>query len=192
MIYMKKTIAALLTCLILILSLVGCSKKEDSANSNPSATMFSITDTNAVLYDAVMDFLSKQNDSEVSLPVLSIVGTFENEAGNTCYVLNCDQYIFPGLDEAIANNEDLTQERPGFPGQISLWMCVEIGTDGNVISVKGSEDGDTDWNKTIEDLCGPLTELANTIISGSTPSVTETFPDMEPMQMLQLYVDAQK
>jgi len=71
-------------------------------------------------------------------------------------------------------------------------MCVEIGTDGNVISVKGSEDGDTDWNKSIEDLCGPLTELANTIISGSTPSVTETFPDMEPMQMLQLYVDAQK
>lgn len=191
--YMKRSITAFLLSLVLILSLAGCNeKKAASPSSQPSATMFSLTDTQAVLYDNATAFLLQQNDSEVFLPVLSIVGTFVNEAGNTCYVLNCDQYIFFGLEEAMANNEDLTQERPGFPGQSVLWMCVEMGTDGKVVSVKASEDGNTSCTDTIQDICGPLTELADTIISGSSPSVTGVFPDMEPMEMLQLYVDAQE
>ncbi len=184
---MKRSVAAMLLGLMLVCSLVGCGKKDNAANSAPSAAMFSVTGTNAVLYDAAVDFLSKQNDSDVFLPVLGIVGTFENEAGTTCYVLHCDQYIFPGLSKAIADKEGLT----GFPGQSVLWMCVEIGADGNVASVKASLDGEPDHPDSIRDICGPLTQLADTILSGSSPSVTETFPDMEPMEMLQLYVDAQ-
>ena len=67
---------------------------EQGAALRATAEMFSLEGPEAAIYNAVSQYYSdKLTAADVGLPALGVAGTYQNEAGNTCYVLECHAYL---------------------------------------------------------------------------------------------------
>lgn len=160
---------------------------EQPTIQQPNSEMYSLNGTDAVIFDAVSQFVNGNSaQSDVCIPMLDLVGEYENDNGNDCYILKCHLYIYFDLQDVL---NGVSEQTDLLPGEEISWVCVTLSDDGGLVDLLKSQDGDT-WAESVIKLCGPLSDLANDIISNTAPDTIRTFPDVDQEQLVQAYVES--
>lgn len=148
----------------------------------PSSTLFSLSDTDAIIYDAAIRACSSTDMSTyVLLPNLSLVGTYQDDADNTCYVCKCHLHLYDFSEGQY--QDDLPV------GESILWLGIVVPQNNSEdVAVLESLDGSL-WAESVRELCGPLTELADNIINNNALEVIRNIPAFDQEEALQLYLN---
>lgn len=74
-------------------------------------------------------------------------------------------------------------------GHEHTWICVELSEDNTVVSFTPAGNGEGS-DKDIRELCGPLTSLAEQILTGAAPESERVFPASSPVEMFEVFINA--
>lgn len=158
---------------------------EQGAALRATAEMFSLEGPEAAIYNAVSQYYSdKLTAADFGLPALGVAGTYQNEAGNTCYVLECHAYLC-----FFAVKPPEGDSPAPWAGHEHTWICVELSEDNTVVSFTPAGNGEGS-DKDIRELCGPLTSLAEQILTGAAPESERVFPASSPVEMFEVFINA--
>ena len=126
----------------------------------PTGAAFGLTGEDAVLYDAVANYLCPDViGSDLLLPSLAVYGSYDAGNGAKSYVCELLRFYYYGLD--IKNTDNLPESQVGASGSIAR-ITVK---DGVCTDIAETEDGATASGRAakIRELCGSLSDLAKSI-----------------------------
>lgn len=167
-------------CVFLLLFLSSCQMQPTSTSSapfvqneliQPTSSVFELTGVEAEIYDSAVSTLA--TSQYTCIPHLSVVGTYQDDTGNTCYICKCHVYIY---DKAI-DPPDLAL------GEEICWMRFVVDSSGICTQVLTSQNGDL-WSESVKKLCGPCTDIANSIIENREPDHISHIPNLSPKDFL--------
>lgn len=159
----------------------------------PSGKMFGLEGIDALLYDeAVANYAAGGLPTDLFLPSLAVLDTYETEDGNTCYVCWLEEHEYYGLGCGLGDldNPEYTYCSPGrnlFRFTVSedgdgLPVCIEI-----LQSLNGDN---WSWQKSVIAICGPNEELARAITEFKKPTVEARYITLsDPTDLLAAYLD---
>ena len=136
----------------------------------PTGEAFGLEGEDAVLYAAAAkaqaDILVSRvdgSDTMLMLTTLDILGEYDGENGEKNYVCRWGAQYFYDLGEGLSDLQNSMNSSHG-----SSWgglARITLAADGKLLDVQETYDG-ADNTKRIEELCGPLTEIADAINAG--------------------------
>lgn len=129
-----------------------------------TAALYDLEGEDAVLYDAIVQELSEGIDyvGELMLPSVIVYGAYAGEGSGTNYVCSIVCYFYYDLEIADTPTYNL--------GSGASIARITISDDGACTDFQETYDGADNTNR-INELCGPLEELAAALNSGTDDSI---------------------
>lgn len=141
----------------------------------PTGETFGLTGGDAVLYTQAAKAAIERTGGDLStdtmliLPTLRVYGAYDGDNGETHYVCGFGAQYYYDLGEGLADPENPVYSGSGGGGGIAR---ITIAEDGALTDIQETYDGG-DNTKRIQELCGPLTELAEALNQGGDLSDVE-------------------
>lgn len=161
----------------------------------PSSETFGLEGVDAVLYDAAAEFDSTKigegrlPETDLLLPSLGLLDTYQTEDGSTCYVCLFREYLYYDLAYGL---RDPDHPQYSFGGGVNYArFTVSESDDGELICTEmyTSLDGGG-WAYSIRVICGPNEELAEAIINNEELSVeVQNITPADNVGLLNVYLD---
>lgn len=135
----------------------------------PWSEMYGLEGYDAILFDAAVYYYSIHGDGiTLCLPALKVLDSYENEAGDTCYICQFKTYDFYDLAYGLSDlaHPVIDLHSGGYSlarftlrkTQEGVTMCSDI-----MVTM-----GDNSWEYSIRAICGPKTDLADAFIKDET------------------------
>lgn len=133
----------------------------------PCGAAFGLEGEDAALYDAVSAALAQrraewltEDETMLILPRLAVWGQYDGGDGDTCYVCGLNELYYYDAGRDLAHIDPYNSGGGGGP------VRVTISADGICTDIQETYDG-ADNTQRIQELCGPLTDLADALNSGA-------------------------
>lgn len=144
---------------------------------NPRSEQFSLSEQDAVLFDAAIAAKDRTPNADICIPEISIYGTYKNEE-QTIAVCHVYYRFYYGCDGTETYTDYGAMQTPAKAvlarDSAGTLQCVSF-----TLAPDGA--GPVDW---AENFCGPLTELRDYFLSSSSNAewpLTNTMPSSETL-----------
>lgn len=144
----------------------------------------------AVLYDAAVEFYSSRSGPDhLCVPSISILDTYEDDAGNTNYICWFRQIDYYNLAKGLSDLDN-PQYTLSNGKELSRFTVTKLDTGKSICTdIMEIADGEG-MIASIDTICGPKTELAAAIKSGAPLPVEEhDITSTDPAEVLDIYLD---
>lgn len=132
----------------------------------PTGEAFGLEGEDAALYTAAAKAKAdlilprvRDTDTMLLLPTLSVWGAYDGENGERHYICGYGEQFYYDLGSGL---QDIKHPRYSSSGGGGNPARITLAADGTLVDVQETYDG-ADNTARIQELCGPLTELANAI-----------------------------
>lgn len=156
----------------------------------PTGEAFGLEGEDAALYSAVSAYAIEQmpvdsKDTMLILPSLTVFGEYEGENGDQNYVCGFLKLYYYDLGTGLEDPRHPVYSSSGGAGNPAR---ITLSSDGTLTDVQETYDG-ADNTKRIKELCGPLSDLADALNSGT--ELPDGARELTPKDdtLLQTYLD---
>lgn len=156
----------------------------------PTGEAFGLEGEDAALYTAAASAKADTmlprisgTDTMLLLPTLSVWGTYDGENGEKHYVCGYGEQFYYDLGAELQDMQNPQYSSNGGGGNPAR---ITLAADGTLVDVQETYDG-ADNTARIQELCGPLTELADAINKGEEVSARRLVPAGD--ELLKMYWD---